>query len=185
MRTFILVMAIAAVFCGLLSTPAHSTQVIPRSYEELGKDSALVVRGTVDGVRSFWSPNRTKILTEILVSVEEDYKGQAPRQVRILQLGGVVDNVRVTVSGALHWQSKEEVLLFLEPYTADAYQVSGFSQGKFAIERDPVTGKAYVSRGALDGIEWAPTNSTKTVSPLQTVKKLSLDMFLDDALGER
>jgi hypothetical protein len=139
----------------------------------------------VDEVRSFWSPDRTKILTEILVNVEEDYKGQAPRQVRILQLGGVVDNVRVTVSGALHWRSKEEVLLFLQPYTADAYQVSGFSQGKFAIERDTKTGEAFVSRRALEGIEWVPTSSTKTASPPRAVQKLSLSRFLDDALSQR
>jgi hypothetical protein len=185
MRAFFLAMAPLAMLLCVTLVPARATQVIPRTAPELGDEASLVVRGRVEQVRSFWSPNHTKILTEILVKVEEDYKGQAPGQVRILQLGGVVDGVRVTVSGALHWQSKEEVLLFLEPYTADSYQVSGFSQGKFSVQRDEKTGEAYVSRRALEGIEWVPSNSAKTDSSPKPVEQLSLDRFLDEALGQK
>ena len=57
----------------------------------------------------------------------------------------------MTVPGALQWRADEEVLLFLEPYKAGAYHVAGFSQGKFKIERDPVSGAPFVKgREATD-----------------------------------
>jgi hypothetical protein len=142
MRPIVARVAILSTLLFLTAVPARSTQVVPRTSQELGRDSALVVRGTVEEVRSFWTPSRTKIFTEVVVRVEEGYKGGASEQIRILQLGGSVDGVRVTVSGALQWRDQEEVLLFLEPYVKDTYQVSGFSQGKFRIERDPATGEA-------------------------------------------
>lgn len=85
--------------------------------------------------------------------MDETYKGGAVPDVRIVQLGGIVGHVKMKVSGALRWKRGEEVLLFLEPYDRGTYQVSGFSQGKFGIERDPDTGRMYVKHPPLEGIE--------------------------------
>lgn len=137
----LLMLVIVLTFCG------HSvcaTEIVYQSPRELGKQSTLVVLGTVGNVRSFWNEKKTKIFTEIDVSVEQSYKGGMSGSVKLLQLGGVVGNVRVTVSGALSWSPGEEALLFLQPSVQGSYQVSGFSQGRFPVERDPQTGKAFV-----------------------------------------
>ena len=183
MRRFACLLVLA--FLLLAAAPADATQILARTPEQLGDDAQLVVRGSVLEVHSFWSPDKTKVLTEVIVAVEEDFKGDSPATVRLLQLGGVVDNVRVTVSGALQWRLDEEVLLFLQPYTRDSYQVSGFSQGKFQIHRDARTDEIYVSRAALTGVEMLSDISGKAPDTTGAMDRQTLRSFLDTALGQR
>jgi hypothetical protein len=147
---------------------------------QLGTRATTVVRGTVADVRSFWNAAHTKIFTEIELDVAEAYKGSARGRVRMLQLGGEVDGVRVTVHGTLQWVSGEEVLVFLEPYRDGAFHVTGFSQGKFRVERDERTGRAYVSRPALDGVAFAAGAGAAAAG---AVARVPLDSFVGRALG--
>ena len=172
------VFALGVVAC-VLSSGAFATQILYRSPRQLGTESALVVRGTVSATRSFWNDSHTKILTEVVVRVDETYKGAGGESVRVLQLGGTVDPVKMTVHGALPWRQHEEVLLFLEPYSTGSYQVSGFSQGKFAIERDVASGKAYVR-------DATPSDSERIGAPAVQANgddRVSLQQFVDQALG--
>jgi hypothetical protein len=165
-----------------LAIPVLGTQVIFKSVEQLGEDSSAVVMGTVVNVRSFWNDSHTKIFTSTVVAVEESFKGRPGGSVEVLQLGGIVDNVQVTAHGALRWAPGEEVVLFLEAATEGRYQVAGFSQGKFKVERDPDSGIPYVRREALDGAKMvgAPGGIDATAE----LEKVSLDKFLTEALGE-
>jgi hypothetical protein len=167
----------------VIANVSNATQVIHRTPKQLGAQSTLVVTGTVSGVRSFWNPQRTKIFTETTITIDETYKGSAPAYVNVLQLGGVVDNVKVTVAGALHWKNGEEVLLFLEPYTGESYQVSGFSQGKFKIIYDPKTGKRLVEHPSLEGVELVDPSSGKAAAPSARPEKTPLDKFIAQTLG--
>lgn len=135
------------------AVPAFATQVVHRTPEELGRSAELVVRGRVDDVRSFWNADRTRILTEVTVSVVSQHKGAPVGTVRVLQMGGVVDGVRMTVAGALSWTANEDVLLFLEPSLDRRYRVAGFNQGKYRIQRDPRTGVEFVQQAPLGGTE--------------------------------
>jgi len=165
---------------GLLVSNANATQIIHRSVEQLGSESTEVVRGKVASIQSYWNADKSKIYTDIIVDVDESYKGASAGSVRLVQLGGVVDNVKMTVHGALQWRTDEEVLLFLEPYKNGAYHVSGFSQGKFKIERDPRSGTPFVKgRDVSDAqLVGAPTGSKREVA-----EKMTLDSFIDRALG--
>lgn len=170
--------------CLMVATlPAQGTQVQYKSVEQLGEDSSAVVRGTVASVRSFWNEKHTKIFTATIIAVDESYKGRPGETVEVLQLGGTVDNVQVTAHGALHWTAGEEVVLFLEPYTEGRFQVAGFSQGKFNIERDPDTGAAYIKRAALEGAQMV--GAPGTVDASAEVETISLEKFLKEALGDR
>lgn len=162
---------------------ADATQIVFQTPREMGAESALVVRGTVGTVRSFWNDSQTKILTETIITIDETYKGGAGSTARILQLGGVVGTVRMHVYGAPSWTRGEEVVLFLERIDASSYRVSGLSQGKFKVERDPVTGEAFVTYPMMDGAEvaGAPSAGDEGRAP-QAVKK-PLAEFIEDALG--
>ncbi|UCG50446.1 MAG: hypothetical protein JSW58_09535 [Candidatus Latescibacterota bacterium] len=185
MRRPISITGVASVVLGLVIVTAHATQIIYQTPKQMGQESSLVVRGKVSGVRSFWNDTRTKVLTETTVSVEETYKGFGDGVVRILQLGGVVDNVRVHVHGAPGWQHGEEVVLFLERINAESYRVSGLSQGKFKVERDPVTGEAFITRPVLDDAELVGAPSREGAEKTSQAVKMPLDKFIDDALGRR
>jgi hypothetical protein len=165
----------------VVASLARATQVIYRTPQQLGTQSQLVVHGRVVSVESWWNEKHTKIFTTTRVAVDNAYKGSAPPAVDVIQLGGVVDNIRVTVSGSLQWAQGEEVLLFLEPYM-DNFAVSGFSQGKFNVMRDE-NGKAYVKRPAIEGVQLlgAPSLDGKT-APTKT-GSVSLEDFVNSALG--
>ena len=178
------IVGVAAALAVLLwVTALEATQVLYRTPQELGRESVLVVQGRVTGVKSYWNETGSKIFTEAQVAVDESYKGEKPGTVRVLQLGGVVGHVKMTVAGSLAWTPGEEVLLFLEPSSAGAYPVSGFSQGKFNVERDPGTGLPYVSRPALEGAEILRASGAEAAGPDTGVARVPLERFVTEALG--
>jgi hypothetical protein len=188
MLRIVAVLTIAFAVFGLLFAAVPSalaTQIIYRTPQEMGEQSSLVVQGKVVGVRSFWNEKRTKIFTETTVQIEEAFKGPNTGTVRVLQLGGTVGSIKVTVAGALQWRTGEEVLLFLEEATADTYLVSGFSQGKFNIVRDPATGEAFVRRPALEGAEVLGAPPSGQEVSTSAVVNMPLRQFVDDALNRR
>ena len=155
LRAALYLAGIALIF--VCAPAALATKIIHMNPEQLAEASTTVVRGTVAQVESFWNASHSKIYTETVIAVDESYKGTAGSEVRLLQLGGEVDGLQVTVHGALHWMRGEEVIVFLEPYQGDRFHVAGFSQGKFKVERDPVTGRAFINQPALEGVD--PVNA--------------------------
>ena len=158
-----------------------ATQIQYRSPQQLGAESALVVSGQVTEVRSYWNDSRTKIITETRIDVFDSYKGAAGGSVNVIQLGGVVGNVRMTVHGALAWKPGEEVLVFLEATGSGIYQVSGFSQGKFRIERDE-RGEPFVQNVPGDVAVVGVPGDDGSV-PAVGSASMPLQMFVDQALG--
>lgn len=166
-------MIVTACLClALAAGVSLATQVVPRTPQELARESSLVIDGKVTGVRSYWNADRSRILTEVTVSVNSAFKGAAAGAVRVVQPGGVVGNVRMTAHGALSWKRGEEVLLMLEPATPGAYQVAGFSQGKFTIARDARTGRAFVQQALPpDGDAPGAPAAAAAVPPRTTVEQ--------------
>jgi len=76
------------------------------------------------------------------------------------------------------------VLLFLEPSIPGAYQVAGFSQGKYTIERDR-QGRAYVRQAMpadAKGTEGPAASSSATGTGAERV---TLEQFIDRVLPGR
>jgi hypothetical protein len=182
MKRTVKVLGAALLALTLLAPLAWATQVLYRNPQQLGSESALVVRGEVADVRSYWNESRTKILTETRIDVAQRYKGAAGSTINIVQLGGVVGNVRMTVHGALSWRPGEEVLLFLEPFQDGDWQVSGFMQGKYRVARDD-NGQPFV----MD----APAGDAEVVGApgaegrIRPSGPVALDDFVNQALGRR
>jgi hypothetical protein len=178
----------AVLLLAAMTTLATATSIIQRTPEQLAQQSAIVVDGKVTGVRSYWNTDHTKIFTEATVAVDGTHKGSAASRVRVIQPGGVVDNVRMTAHGALAWKTGEEVLLFLESSGSDAYQVAGFSQGKYMIERDARTGNAYVRQAMPPDTRGAtgPADASSASGPsAATTERVSLEQFLNRVLPQR
>ena len=79
----------------------------------------------------------------------------------------------------------EEVLLFLDRIDTGDFRVTGFSQGKFEIERDPVSGEAFVKRPMIEGAEVLGVQSQMDGDPSVHPKRAPLDQFINDALGRK
>ena len=163
--------------CALVAGVALATQVIQRTPQQLAQESPLIVDGKVTGVRSYWNEDHSKIFTEATVAVGSTYKGSGGSTVRIVQPGGVVGNVRMTAHGALSWSRGEEVLLFLEPSVPGAFQVAGFSQGKYEVDRDARTGKAFVQQALSSDANAAAGTSAKA-------ERLTIEQFINQVLPQ-
>ncbi|NIO29562.1 MAG: hypothetical protein GTO29_13525 [Candidatus Latescibacteria bacterium] len=185
MKRFSSIFCVTLLVLAAAASLVQATQILYQSPKQMGRESPLVVKGKVATSRSFWNEKRTKIFTETFVDVDETYKGTGGSTVRIIQIGGVVGNVRMHVHGALSWRPGEEVLLFLEPYGTEGYRVSGFSQGKFEIERDPKTGEAFITRPALEGVEVLGAPVREGAAPVSRTVKIRLDQFIEEALNRR
>ncbi len=164
--------------------PAHATQINLQTPSEMGELSELVVEGRVSEVRSFWNASGTKILTETRIEVAQSHKVIANNSLRIGQLGGEVDGVRMSVAGSLSWRLGEEVLVFLERMKSDDYRVSGFSQGKFLIERDARTGESYVRRPALVDTELMARAGISAPGKASQELRIPLQRFLAESLPQ-
>jgi hypothetical protein len=171
-----------ALVASVVAVDTFATQVIQRSPKELAQLSQLVVDGTVQSVRSYWNDDRSKIFTEAVIRVEATHKGTAAQSVRVVQPGGVVGNVRMTAHGALQWKQGEQVLLFLEPATPGAFQVAGFTQGKYLIERDPQTGKSFVKHAMPPDAADSKSPAADANSTARATEKITLEQFLDSVL---
>lgn len=133
-----------------LSGPAHASVVQALTVDQLSRDAAAVVHGTVVSVRSAWNDDHTRIYTEVQVKVEAAWKGEAPAAgvVVVRQLGGSVEGLSQQVMGSPVFAVGEELVLFLVPGPQGDRAVLGMSQGKFKVERE--AGEVRVSRALGD-----------------------------------
>ena len=185
MKPCLRILACLCFSTAVFATVAFATQIVYMSPQDLGQQSELVFRGRVLSVDSYWNARHTKIFTRTRLGVDETYKGTGQSTVDVIQLGGIVGNVKVTVQGALQWKPGEEVLLFVEPYDALTYQVSGLSQGKFGIKRDLRTGAAYVQAPPMEGLTVLGTPSPQGQVRTQALERVPLERFVNQALGRR
>jgi hypothetical protein len=164
---------------------AVSTEIVLMTPRDLGMQATIVVRGSVRASSSSWNESRTKIFTKTTIDVAETYKGERAPSVEVTELGGVVDNVKMTVSGAVLWKKGEEVLLFLESGQKIGYQIVGLSQGKFTVERDPVSGKRFLTRAMIQGQAPKLVSSGSTAVQPPVTGKVGLERFIAEALGKK
>ena len=187
MRPWLKVFACLCLLLLTWSALAGATLLEYLSPQQLGSRSELVVRGRVESSESYWNEKHTKIFTRTRIAVDQAYKGSAPPTVEVVQIGGIVGPIKVTAHGALRWRPGDEVLLFAEPIDAGSYRVSGFSQGRFKIERHPETGEAFIRAPRSEGVQLlgAPSGEETMGGEAQApAYGVPLDEFVSHALGQ-
>ncbi len=135
------VLVLAAILGGALAPRARATTLVRLSLEQLTEASSAIVRGRVLSQESRWNPQHTRIVTFTALAVAETMKGAPPSTVVVEQLGGTVGNVRVHVSGTVHFHPETDYVLFLEPAGSDTskFLLVGMIQGAYRVYRDAAT----------------------------------------------
>jgi hypothetical protein len=122
------------VFVLWIATLAGAAQfeAFDRAAQVRGSD--LVVLGRVVEVRSGWNADRSAIVTEARVAVDEVWKGLPETDVVVVRTwGGVAGGVEQVFEGEAELRRGEEVVLFLRR-DGDAWRPAGMAFGKYAVE---------------------------------------------------
>ena len=121
----------------LAALPAAASTFLYQSQAELVAQADAVVEGRIVEVHSFWNAERTAILTEATLEVEDTVVGAAPSYVNLRTFGGQVGNYRIDAHGFPTFRLGERMLVFLEPEQDGAQKVLGYQQGQFRIQGEP------------------------------------------------
>jgi hypothetical protein len=102
------------------------------SLGELVNEADRIVVGSVVAIDAAWDVQHRRIISTIEVDVEESWKGSATsRRITIVQPGGSVGEMEMTVQGMPSFSAGERSVLFLQGQRR--FQVVGMGQGKRAL----------------------------------------------------
>ena len=173
--------ALALVLC----LPALATSVLGVDLDQLTRQSELVVRGVVKSKESRWSGDGRRILTDVQIEVKESLKGAPARTVTVQQPGGVVGDIGQRVDGLASFQMGEEVVVFLERWGAQRFQVTAAAQGKFRIERSSDGTRVFAVPDRSADAELLDASGRPTTSRLQTLELSELRERVRKASGDK
>lgn len=126
------VLAIAAIW-GTARAP-QASMLRAMSLSELVASADQIVVAKVVSVNAAWDPSHRKILSTIEVKIEESWKGLASGSLTIVQPGGTVGEIEMTVHGMPRFVVGERSVLFLRGRVR--FQVVGMALGKRPVSWD-------------------------------------------------
>jgi len=118
--------------------------MITLSDEALTAGAQTIIIGTVQSTNSYWNEDRTAIMTDIAVKIDESLKGMEAGTIITIQVqGGIVDDIAMRVSDTPVFEEGEEVLLFLNEKedTPGIQALAARAQGKYSIRINQATQK--------------------------------------------
>jgi hypothetical protein len=100
---------------------------------ELVNAADIIVVGSVASVHAAWDVQHRRITSTIEIDIEESWKGPAAvsRRLSIVQPGGSVGDIEMTVQGMPSFSTGEKSVLFLQGQRR--FHVVGMGQGKRAL----------------------------------------------------
>lgn len=157
--------------CFLTSLPAT---IVPRmAFEQIVDESGKIIHGHVLDVRAERSGQI--IWTHYRVQVMDSLKGANTGIVTISEPGGTLNGVTMQIDGVMHYQSGDEVVLFLYQTPVGFWRTTGWGQGKFEVTE--ARGAKQV-HAAQNGADIAPNPKTSGGRNMESFNDQSLDAFL-------
>lgn len=121
--------------------PAAATSLIRADLPLLVAENAMIVRGEVVSVESYWNEEGTFILSDVRVAVDETFKGPRQREVVITVMGGTVGDLSTVIVAGPEIEVGKRYLLMLNredlPGRHSVMTVRDLSQGIFDVVDGP------------------------------------------------
>lgn len=117
------------------SLPARAVVLPERSFDDLVRDADAIVAGTVVSKESSWTAPDREIVTRYRVRVDRMLKGFPVPEIELTELGGIVGDVGMAVSGVPEYAVGEQAVIFVHA-EAGRLMTLAFFQGKFPIATD-------------------------------------------------
>jgi hypothetical protein len=134
----------------LLGQRMGLAQSSPLSLQQMVAASGFIFSGKVVKVWSERDPASGFIVTSSTVAVEDAVRGVGTGHFTFKQYGGSYNGLNVFVADMSYFTEGEEVMVFLYPVSVlGLTSPIGVSEGKLTIQREPATGKKFVSGNLL------------------------------------
>lgn len=118
--------------------------------EQLVRRAETVVVGRVAQQHSQWNSDRTRIVTQVTVTVDEVLKGDPNQRSLVVSVpGGEIDGVGELYTHTPRFRVSEAVVLFVERDPAGVLRVAGGEKGKVTISRDQLTGRNVIGENQM------------------------------------
>ena len=167
MRHPLLLPLLCLSFCAACAAPltARATTVIPITLDRMTASSDVILHGEVLSSRVVAvAGNERHLQTVVTVRVDRLLKGpKGTGEVTLRLPGGKLGKWAMQIPGMPTFKAGEEVVLFLEK-TRTSWALTGLSQGKFTVYRDPKDGTRRVRRH-LDGVHFVGFDPKGQFSP--------------------
>lgn len=121
-----------------LALPLSASQFVPLQFDEVARQSALIVRGSVTHTWSAWDDAHEVIYTYATVRVSR-YFGEmtGPDSITVREVGGTVGNYTQEAIGFPMIRQGEQVVLLLTAWEDSTdYRINAFNQGKFLVQKN-------------------------------------------------
>jgi hypothetical protein len=165
---------------------AHASLVIALDLPAMVEHADHVAVVDVASVSAAWDDKHERILTTIDLAVVEAWKGPMTpaSHVKVVQPGGTVGDIQMTVFGMSQFTPGERALVFLRG-TPQAASVVGMAQGKRLVRRDAGTGRWMVHAPERAGASFvlAPQASKATTPPVFETRLRGLDELRAEVRG--
>jgi Matrixin/Putative Ig domain len=123
-----------------------TTAIVPRD-DEMVVESRAIVTGRVIGVSSSVDANTELVYTYIRLAVNGVLKGNiADGEIVLKELGGETRDRGTLIWGMPRFEAGQEVLVYLNTWPDGSLRVHQGFLGKFNINRDATSGRAFVER---------------------------------------
>jgi hypothetical protein len=103
----------ALAIAATLAAPASATTLRRMSLDELVAGNQAIVVGQVSDVRSYWNKDRSFILTDVRIAVNDVLKGNVADEVTVTVMGGRVGEVTTLILGGAELLPGKSYVLFL------------------------------------------------------------------------
>jgi hypothetical protein len=179
MRSLRLVLSAAALGAALLmSYPAPASLIAALDTATMVQRADHIAVVDVVSTSAAWDDKHERILSTIELSVVESWKGAlAPAtRVKVVQPGGTVGDITMTVFGMSRFVPGERALVFLEGGPEGA-RVVGMAQGKRLVRRELASGRWMVNVPESAGasfVRTAPPSGTLPGGAANSVPVLEL-----------
>lgn len=176
--------AMAVAIAASLAVPASATTLRRMSMEELVASNKTIVVGQVLDARSYWNKDKTFIMTDVRIAVNESLKGNAQGEVKVTLMGGRVGDLTTLIVGGAELIPGKSYVLFLNEESLPgvrAQTVRDLCQGAFdlVIGKDGLRAVSQANRhplipdrlGYIDapgGVEGTPFNAM-----VQSIRQLA------------
>jgi len=122
----------------LFSYTGQASMMLPFSLKDLTQQAELIAKVKELDAQSRWSPGKKMIFTYFDLKVQETLKGKVEKEkICLKQMGGIVGDHGMMVSGNPKLKKGEETLLFLQLHKNQkgekCYYVLGMAQGKYSL----------------------------------------------------